>query len=209
MDTNLLIGAIIFATLLAGVLGWLLIRQRRQLKAASRPADTGRPPAHSPLTYSTDTFSGHDPSHSHYTPSPHSTGTHSDTDIPSRQLQLQAYERLILLTDRIALPNLIQRAHQPGLSAREMQALLTLSIRQEFEHNITQQIYVSPEAWEAVRNYKDQNTLIVNQVGSFLPEEATGNDLNRQLLDMLMQNPKASLQNVVSEVLSYEAKKLL
>jgi hypothetical protein len=129
--------------------------------------------------------------------------------LPSRQLQLQAYERLILLTDRIAIPNLIQRANQPGLSAREMQSLLTLSIRQEFEHNITQQLYVSPEAWDAVRNYKEQNMLIVNQVGSFLPEGAGGNDLNRQLLDLLVQNPKASLQNVVSEALSYEAKKLL
>ena len=90
-----------------------------------------------------------------------------------------------------------------------MQSLLTLSIRQEFEHNITQQIFVSAEAWDAVRNYKDQNMLIVNQVGSYLPEVATGNDLNRQLLDLLVQNPQASLQNVVSEALSFEAKKLL
>lgn len=129
--------------------------------------------------------------------------------LPTRQLQLQAYERLILLTDRIALPNLIQRVNQPGLSAREMQSLLTLSIRQEFEHNITQQIYVSADAWDAVRNYKDQNMLIINQVGSFLPAEATGGDLNRQLLDMLVQNPKVSLQNIVSEALSFEAKKIL
>jgi len=90
-----------------------------------------------------------------------------------------------------------------------MQSLLTLSIRQEFEHNITQQIFVSAEAWEALRNYKDQNTLIINQVASFLPEDATGNDLNRGLLDLLVQNPKASLQNIVSEALSFEAKKLL
>jgi hypothetical protein len=184
MDSNLLIAAIVFAVLLAGILAWLLIRQRRQLKTAERKAaDTNRP---SGTNYPTDTGGA-----------------------PSRQLQLQAYERLILLTDRIALPNLIQRVHQPGLTAREMQSLLTLSIRQEFEHNITQQLYVSPEAWDALRNYKDQNTLIVNQVGSFLPEEATGNDLNRQLLDLLMQNPTASLQNIVSEALSFEAKKLL
>jgi hypothetical protein len=182
MDSTLLIAAIVFAVLLAAILAWLLIRQRRQMKelekntasknhAASQAADT--------------------------------------TAIPSRQLQLQAYERLILLTDRIALPNLIHRAHQPELSAREMQSLLTLSIRQEFEHNITQQLYVSVEAWDAVRNYKDQNMLIINQVGSFLPEGATAADLNRQLLDLLMQNPQASLQNIVSEALSYEAKKLL
>ncbi|HTI09078.1 MAG TPA: hypothetical protein VL832_10990 [Puia sp.] len=129
--------------------------------------------------------------------------------IPIRQMQLQAYERLILLTDRIALPNLISRVNQPGLSAREMQSLLTLSIRQEFEHNITQQIYVSAEAWDAVRNFKEQNLLIINQVGSFLPEEATGMDLNKHLLDLLVQSPKASLQTVVSEALSYEAKKLM
>ena len=90
-----------------------------------------------------------------------------------------------------------------------MQALLTQAIRQEFEHNITQQIYVSAEAWDAVRNYKEQNLLIVNQVSSFLPPEASGVDLNKHLLDLLVQNPKASLQNVVSEVLSFEAKKLM
>jgi hypothetical protein len=127
----------------------------------------------------------------------------------TRQLQLQAYERLILLTDRIAMPNLINRVNQTGLSAREMQSLLTQSIRQEFEHNITQQIYVSAEAWDAVRNFKEQNLLIINQICSFLPAEATGMDLNKALLDLLVQNPQASLQHVVSEALSFEAKKLM
>ena len=125
------------------------------------------------------------------------------------QLQLQAYERLILLTDRIAIPNLIQRLNQPGVTLRDMQALLTHTIRQEFEHNITQQIYVTAEAWDAVRNFKEQNLLIINQVASYLPAEASGADLNKQLLDLLVQNPKASLQNVVSDALSYEAKKLM
>jgi hypothetical protein len=181
MSSNLFIIALVFALLLAGVLAYLFIRQRRQLRDAEKKAAADADKA-----------------------APADTG-----GVPSRQLQLQAYERLILLTDRIALPNLIQRANQPGLSSREMQSLLTLSIRQEFEHNITQQIYVSAEAWDAVRNYKEQNLLIVNQVGSYLPEGATGNDLNRQLLDLLVQNPKASLQNVVAEALSFEAKKLL
>ena len=188
MDSNLLIVAIVFALILAGVLAWLLIRQRRQMKAAEKRAAENKAAENKAGT---------------------NNPTHDGSGIPSRQLQLQAYERLILLTDRIALPNLIQRVNQPGLSAREMQSLLTLSIRQEYEHNITQQIFVSSEAWDVIRNYKDQNTLIINQVASFLPEEATGTDLNRGLLDVLMQNPKASLQNVVSEALSFEAKKLL
>lgn len=124
-------------------------------------------------------------------------------------LKLQAYERLILLTDRISLPNLISRSNQPGLGIREMQNLLVQTIRQEFDHNITQQIYVSPEAWDAVRNFKEQNLLIINQVASFLPDQASGQDLNKALLEMVMQNPKASLHHVVSDALSYEAKKVL
>jgi hypothetical protein len=182
MDSRLYIAAIVFALLLAGIVTWLFIKQRRQLRQAEKKVAEAAPRADLQAD-----FGG----------------------IPSRQLQLQAYERLILLTDRIALPNLIQRVHQPGLSSREMQSLLTLGIRQEFEHNITQQIYVSTEAWDAIRNYKEQNILIINQVGSYLPEDATGNDLNRQLLDLLVQNPKASLQNIVGEVLSFEAKKIL
>lgn len=128
---------------------------------------------------------------------------------PSSGLQLQAYERLILLTERIALPNLINRLNQPGINVKEMQSILTQNIRQEFDYNITQQIYVSPESWEAIKNLKDQNLLIVNQVASFMPAEASGTDLNKAILEMLMQSPKASLHGVVSEVLSYEAKKLM
>jgi hypothetical protein len=127
----------------------------------------------------------------------------------STPLKLQAYERLILLADRIALPNLISRCNQAGLNVREMQNLLTQTIRQEFDHNITQQIYVSPEAWDAIRNLKEQNLLIINQVSSYLPDNATGQDLNKNLLEVVMQNPKASLHHIVSDALSFEAKKVL
>jgi len=177
IDTNQFIIACVVALLLAGVLVWLILRQKKQLKKGAKP----------------DRKSEDRP----------------DTQDASRQLQLQAYERLILLTDRIAIPNLIHRVNQPGLSVRDMQSLLAMSIRQEFEHNITQQIYVSPEAWDAVRNFKEQNLLIINQVASFMPADAPGIELSKNLLDLLVQNPKVSLQNIVSEALAYEAKKLM
>lgn len=171
--------AIIIALLLAGALAYLFWKQRQEIKKGEKKEAAA------------------------------DTAGAVSGGVPVRQMQLQAYERLILLTDRIALPNLISRVNQPGLSGREMQSLLTQSIRQEFEHNITQQIYVSAEAWDAVRNFKEQNLLIINQVASFMPEEATGIDLNKHLLDLLVQSPKASLQTIVSEALSYEAKKLM
>lgn len=126
-----------------------------------------------------------------------------------QHLQLQAYERMALLVDRIALPNLITRVNQPGISAREMQMLLTRTLKEEFDYNITQQIYVSAEAWKAIKNLKEQNTLVINQFANALPPNASGLDLSKVLLEYLMTDTKGNLHEVVSEVISYEAKKLL
>ena len=137
------------------------------------------------------------------------SGAEENTDGSTRALRLQAYERLTLLVDRIALPNLISRVNQNGVSAREMQLLLTRGLKEEFDYNITQQIYVTADAWNAVKNLKEQNMLVVNQLASALPPNATGLDLNKLLLEYLMTDKKGQLHEVVSEVLSYEAKKLL
>jgi len=127
----------------------------------------------------------------------------------TRPLQLQAYERLVMLAERIAIPNLVSRVNQPGLKVKEMQLLLLESIKQEFEYNATQQIYVSPVAWEAIKNLKDQNMLIINQVATSLPPEASGNDLNRMLLDFIITQKKGALHGIVLEALNYEAKKIV
>src|SRR5215471_14354552 len=127
----------------------------------------------------------------------------------SRPLQLQAYERLVMLAERIALPNLVSRANQPGMNAKEMQLLLLESIKQEYEYNLTQQIYVSPVAWEAVKNLKEQTMLVINQVAAALPAEASGTDLNKILLDVMMKQQKGQLHAIVLEALNYEARKLM
>lgn len=127
----------------------------------------------------------------------------------SVNMQLQAYERLILLADRIALPNLISRLNQPGISSKEMQHILINNIKEEFNYNISQQIYVSADAWTAVKTLKDQNMLIINQFGNSLPPEAGSLDLNKLLLEYAMSDPKGAVHDMVSEVLSYEAKKVM
>lgn len=127
----------------------------------------------------------------------------------SVELQLQAYERLTLLTDRIALPNMISRMGNPDVSAKDMQYLLSKGIKDEFDYNITQQIYVAPEIWNAIRNLKEKNLLLVHQIANTIPENAPASTLNRAILEYLMQDPKSNLHEIVSEALSYEAKKLL
>ncbi len=127
----------------------------------------------------------------------------------TRPLQLQAYERLVVLSERISLPNLISRVNTAGISAREMQLLLIESIKQEFEYNASQQIYVTQVAWEAVNNLKEQNILIINQVGAILLGEASGTDLNKTLLEFVMTQKKGALHSIVLEALNFEAKKLM
>jgi hypothetical protein len=127
----------------------------------------------------------------------------------TKGIRLQAYERLVLLTERIALPNLISRLNQPNISAAEMKLILCENIKQEFEYNSTQQLYVSPVSWDSVRNLKEQNIMLVNQVASTLPLNASGSDLNKKVLEVLISQPGGALHELVLQALNFEAKKLM
>ena len=127
----------------------------------------------------------------------------------STGLRLQAYERLVLLTERVALPNLISRLNQPGISAVEMKIILTENIKHEFEYNSTQQLYVSPVSWDAVRNLKEQNIMIINQVAATLPPTASAAELNKKILEVLMAQPNGALHELVLQALNFEAKKIM
>ncbi len=124
-------------------------------------------------------------------------------------LRLQAYERLVLLTERISLPSLISRLNQPGISAAEMKVILTENIKQEYDYNSTQQLYVSPVSWDAVRNLKEQNIMVVNQVAGSLPLNASSSELNKKILEIMMSQQNGALHEMVSQTLNHEAKKLM
>jgi len=132
----------------------------------------------------------------------------NDEKYETTPLRLQAYERLVLLTERVALPSLISRLNQSGISAHEMKLILTENIKQEFEYNNTQQLYVSQQAWDAVRNLKEQNIMVVNQVAGALPLTASSTELNKKILEVIMAQPVA-LHEMVLQVLNHEAKKLM
>ncbi|MFM7645845.1 MAG: hypothetical protein ACKO41_03935 [Sphingomonadales bacterium] len=133
----------------------------------------------------------------------------ASTDFQTLPLRLQAYERLVLLTERISLPHLISRLNNPALSADEMKTVLIENIKQEFDYNSTQQLYVSATAWEAVRNLKEQNIHLINQVSVSLGWQATGPMLNKKILDILLTQPEKPLDDVVRSILNEEAKRLM
>jgi hypothetical protein len=102
-------------------------------------------------------------------------------------LRLQAYERLILLMERISLTNIVVRVHQPGMSAKILQDVLIKSIQTEFEHNLVQQTYISSTAWGHVRKTKDDLIKIINLAAVQMKDKSTGSDLGKQIAAIIMK----------------------
>lgn len=86
-------------------------------------------------------------------------------------LRLQAYERLTLVMERITPGALVLRVHKSNMTASMLHGELLATIREEFEHNVTQQIYVSDRAWQQVRMAKEETIRIIN-----IAFEAAGTD---------------------------------
>ena len=97
-------------------------------------------------------------------------------------LRLQAYERIVLFLERISPRQLVMRLHQPGLSVAVMQRLLVQSIREEFAHNLSQQLYVSPQSWELLNQAKEELIGHINAIAADLGEKADAMELNNRLL---------------------------
>ncbi|MBL0049500.1 MAG: hypothetical protein IPP32_15545 [Bacteroidetes bacterium] len=99
-------------------------------------------------------------------------------------IRLQACERIVLFCERIAINNLVMRVHRQGMSARLLHSELLTTIRNEYEHNISQQIYVSKAAWDAVKNAKEETIKAINISASKVADDATGLDLCTVILDL-------------------------
>ena len=124
------------------------------------------------------------------------------------KLKLIALERLTLLTERLSFKNLIPRVDQKGLSAADYYHVLVETIKSEYEHNLTQQIYVSPEIWNTVTRMRDQNIYIVNQIISSLPPHATALDFSKSIIEF-SNTPNAEMNALLLDALQFEAKKIL
>lgn len=124
------------------------------------------------------------------------------------KLQLEALERLTLYTERAGLKNLVSRIPTTGLYAAGAHAEMVDALKSEYEYNITQQIYVSPDVWNAVTRLKDQNIYILNQLAATLPADATGLELSKRILEYSLTKD-AELNKIVLDALQFEAKKLV
>ena len=120
-------------------------------------------------------------------------------------VRMQAYERLVLLLERIEPAGLLVRTNLPGMNASQLQSALVQSVRSEFEHNLSQQLYVSSKAWEMVRNAREEAIKRINTAAMKLPGDATSADL----ASLILINDIDAEQSVVKgalDVLKAEAR---
>lgn len=112
-------------------------------------------------------------------------------------LRLQAYERASLFLERIAPEAVIGRVYRRNMSARRLREELLNAIRIEFDHNLSQQVYISDDSWARVKNAKEQTIKLINLASTKVNDEATATDLSKVILELSMKVNKLPHQTAL------------
>lgn len=115
-------------------------------------------------------------------------------------IKLQAYERIILFLERISMESLLIRVSTPEMTASQLQSALLATIRSEFEHNLSQQIYMSPQAWEVVKNARSNTIKIINTVAENTKGNTPGIEFSKNLLARVMEIDKEPTQVAIEYI---------
>ncbi len=113
-------------------------------------------------------------------------------------LRLQAYERTILFLERISPDNLIMRVNKSGFTCQQLQAELMHAIRSEFEHNLSQQIYVTPGAWEMLKIARGRTIQIINSTAEKFPKDAPSINLSKAILESMVDQEKTPTADAIA-----------
>ena len=123
-------------------------------------------------------------------------------------IRLQAYERIVLFLERISLESLLVRTNESGMSAVQLHSALLSTIRSEFEHNLSQQVYMSQQAWEVVKNARSNTIKTINTEFEKTPQTASGLEFSKQLLERMMELDKEPTKTAI-EYIKNEIARLL
>jgi hypothetical protein len=112
-------------------------------------------------------------------------------------LRLQAYERAIIFLERIRPESLVIRADGSGKTAKEFQRQMIMEVREEYEHNIAQQLYIKGESWVELVRAKEQVLALVNSTAGKMPPKSSGVDLARNILQEMTRREIAPVQTAI------------
>ena len=120
-----------------------------------------------------------------------------ETVLPAR---LQAYERMTLFLERIQPQNLLIRLTNPGMNARDFQKLLLDEIRNEYNHNASQQVYMSEEVWNLIKNAKEDLIIAINEASMRVAGEASSIELSKKIFEMTMDKKVDLVNHALTEL---------
>lgn len=103
-------------------------------------------------------------------------------------IRLQAYERMALYLERISPNSLILRTFRPGMDIKALQLAMTKAIRDEWEHNLSQQVYLSTESWNRIREAKEEMINLINGSAVKLPVDADPTSLAGAIFESCAKN---------------------
>lgn len=103
---------------------------------------------------------------------------------------------MTLFLERIHPNNLLVRLNPGSIPAREFQQLLLSEIRNEYNHNVSQQVFMSSRVWELIRSAKEDLVLTINESAAELNEEATSMDLSRKIFERCLAKPDAIMHAI-------------
>jgi hypothetical protein len=115
-------------------------------------------------------------------------------------LRLSAYERMMLLCDRADVANTMLRVRMPGMKVRELRGVLLMAINQEFEHNVSQQLYVSDTLWQIIRMARNNTLAMVTMTGSDIDPDAPADVLANALLQAIDEQSITPMQTAIMAV---------
>lgn len=105
-------------------------------------------------------------------------------------IRMQAYERICLFLERISLNNLIIRVNNPSFNSAQLQQALLAEIRNEYNHNVSQQVYMSDEAWLQVRKAMEDIVGIINSSSELVQSDSRGIELAKKIFENLLSRPQ-------------------
>lgn len=115
-------------------------------------------------------------------------------------LQIQAYERVILFLERIDPNNMIIRTHKNGMNAITLHRELLKIVREEYTHNMSQQIYIHPKSWKTVLNAKDETIQILNVAVNNLSADSSGLDLSAKIFESIASKKNSPTENARNSI---------
>jgi len=98
-------------------------------------------------------------------------------------IQLQAYERCILLLERVSLDQLVVRVFRPELTVNQLKQALVQELQAEFNHNVSQQLYISAQSWELIQQIKQELLGLINITARELDADGSGFDLSKNIIE--------------------------